>query len=134
MKSLILAAGLVLACLGSAKATAFTVLPSTAGPTAYATVPSSITFVAADAVNGNSFVNTGRDMLIALNSDTNPHSCTVASVADASGRTGDSTKNINAGAYYVWQLFPSLGWQQTDGTIHVTCSDATMKLALIHLP
>jgi hypothetical protein len=134
MKSLILAAGLVLACLGSAKATAFTTVPSTAAPAAYATVPSSITWQAADAVNGNSFTNSGRELLIAWNSDTLAHTVTVASVADASGRTGDSTKNINGGSYYVWQLFPLLGWNQTDGTVHATASDATVKFVVIHLP
>jgi len=134
MKTYLLAALAALALAAPVHATAPTTVASTAAPSGYAVVPASFTFVACDASNGNSFVNTGRQVLIAFNSDASAHSITVASVADSAGRTGDSTKNINAGAYYVFQFFPLNGWNQTDGTIHTTCSDATLKLAVITFP
>ncbi len=134
LKTLIAGLALALCCAGRAHATSFTNLPSTAAPKGYDVVPASFTFVACDAVNGNSFANTGHELLVVLNSDTAAHSVTVASVPDSVGRTGDSTKNINAGAYYVFQFFPATGWVQTDGTVHVTCSDATIKYALLKFP
>lgn len=133
MKRLLIAAALLAALCGRAKA-AYTVVASTNAPNAYDVVPASFTWVASDNVNGNSFTHTGRELLLVWNSDVNPHSITVTSVADVSGRTGDSTKNINGGAYYVFQLFPVSGWRQTDGTIHITSADPTLKLAVIHLP
>lgn len=125
---------LALACAVPARAATFTSIPSTAAPASYDVVPASFSFVACDNVNGNSFTHTGHELLLAFNSDASAHSVTVASVADLMGRTGDSTKNINGSAYYVFQLFPPAGWRQTDGTIHVTCSDATLKLAVIRFP
>lgn len=128
-------AAVVLALLAAAPARAsYTNLPSTAAPTAYATVPSSFSFVACDASNGNSFTNTGHEVLLAYNSDSSAHSVTVTSVPDAIGRSGDSTKNVNGGAYYVFQNFPPTGWRQTDGTIHISCSNALMLFALISFP
>lgn len=133
MKRLIAALFLMTACASAARAT-YTNFNSTAAPGAYDVVPSSITPVACDSSNGNSFTSTGREILVAYNSDTVVHTVTVASVADAFGRTGDTTKNVNGGAYYIFQMFPPAGWRQTDGTIHVTCSDATMKLFAIRFP
>lgn len=134
LKRLLVTAGLLLVCAGAAKATTPTVIGSTTAPAAYDVTPSSITPVAADVSNGNSFTHTGREILIAYNSDTAAHTVTVTSVADATGRTGDTTKNINGGAYYVFQQFPALGWRQTDGTIHFSATDATVKFFVIRLP
>lgn len=129
----ILTMAFLLGFAGKANAS-YTVVVATVAPASYDVVPASFTWTATDAVNGNSFVHTGRQLLLIWNSDTNPHVVTVTSVPDASGRTGDSTKNINGGAYYVFQLFPAAGWRQTDGTIHVTSADPTLKMAVITLP
>lgn len=135
-KKILIGALLALAAAIATPASAtYTVLPSTSAPSSYATAPSSFSWVACDPANGNSFPDTGRELLLVHNTDTAAHSVTVASVADALGRTGDSTKNMNGSSYYVFQFFPPQGWRQTsDGSIHVNCTDATIQYALIYFP
>lgn len=134
MKRYVIAALLALAAAVPAKATGYTNLPSTAAPAGYAIAPASFTWVGCDASNGNSFPNTGRELLLVHNNDSSAHVVTVASVADELGRTGDSTKNINGGSYYVFQFFQPKGWRQSDGTIRVTCADSTIQYALLLFP
>lgn len=132
MKKLLLAALLFLGVQGVARATP-TVIASTSTPSGYATAPSSTSFVASDNVNGNSFVSTGREILVVYNAGSSA-TLTVSSVADASGRTGDLTQVVGAGAYFVTQMFPITGWRQTDGTIHLTTTASTLQIMVIHFP
>ncbi len=134
MKRILMVAAMLLGLSGLAHATSQTVFLSTQAPSSYATVPSSITWVAADVSNGNAFASTGAELLLVWNSDTVAHVFTVTSVADSQGRAGDSTKNINGGSYYVLQVFPASGWRQTDGNIYLTAADATIKFAVIRIP
>jgi hypothetical protein len=92
-----------------------------------------ITMTAADVGNGNSFPFTGREILIVQNSDASGHHFTITSVADDKGRTGDvSSYAIAAGVIAVFN-FRGLqgGWQQSDGTVHISADDATVKFAIL---
>ncbi|HEY0701262.1 MAG TPA: hypothetical protein VGD60_00700 [Candidatus Acidoferrales bacterium] len=92
-----------------------------------------LTMTAADVSNGNSFPFTGREILIAQNTDTGAHHITITSVADDKGRTGDvSSYALAAGAVVAFN-FRGLqgGWQQTDGSVHISADDATVKFAIL---
>lgn len=96
------------------------------------------TFAAGDVVNGNSFVCTGREVLLALNSDpTNPYTFTVTSVDDEKGRAEDITAySLAAGEYAAVGagLTNAKGWKQTSGLIHLAVSNAAIKFAVLRLP
>ncbi len=92
-------------------------------------------FTAADAVNGNSFASTGRELLLVQNSGATPYTVTVSSVADGLKRTGDiAAYSVGAGLTSMLGPFSQPGWQQSDGTVHVTASNAAVKLAVVRLP
>lgn len=130
MKGLIAALFLTLAIPSGAQ----TVIIATAAPSAYSVVPASVTFVTSDNVNGTSFAHTGSEILIVNNTDAASQTVTVKSVADLTGRLGDTTKLMNPGSFYVFQLFPVQGWRQTNGTILINTTSANVKLAVIRLP
>lgn len=133
MKKLLAALMLTLALASVAKAVP-TVIGSTTAPNGFDVAPASFTWTAADNSNGNSFSSTGCEILLVNNTDAAAQTVTATSVPDQVGRTGDSTKLINATSYYVFQKFPVLGWKQSDGTIHLTASSANIKYAVIRLP
>lgn len=93
-------------------------------------------YTAADVANGNSFVSTGREIVLVQNTDSGGHHVSVVSVADAFGRTGDITAYaVAAGLFSVLPyLSGAAGWKQTDGTIHLSADDATVKFAVLRLP
>jgi hypothetical protein len=92
-------------------------------------------FVAADASNFNYFLSTGRELLIAQNTDTNPHTVTVHSQADNFGRTGDITaESIAAGHFHIFGPFAKSYWADSTGNINIDASDATVKFLVIQLP
>lgn len=91
-------------------------------------------FTAPDAVNFNSFVATGRELLLVNNTGTTA-TITVHSVVDPSNRTGDITTYSVAGSTFaVLGPFKLPGWQQADGTIWVDCSAVGVTLAVVRLP
>ena len=96
------------------------------------------TLAAGDAANGNKFACTGKEILIAYNSDgVNPYTITINSVADEKGRSGSITAySLAAGDYIIWTggLTNSKGWRQTDGTITLSVENAAITLAAIRLP
>ena len=93
-------------------------------------------FTACDASNGNSFPITGRDILLVENSDASPHTITISSVADQFGRTQDITAySVGANLFAAFNFRGGvIGFRQTDGTVHLACSDATVKFAVITTP
>lgn len=103
----------------------FLTLPVTAGT-------ADLTLTAADATNFNSAPCTGHEVLLAQGTGT----VTVHSAADALGRTGDVTTYTLSAAPKVSVLgpFPVNGWRQTDGTLHVDASAATVLLGVVQLP
>jgi len=113
-----------------------TVLTPIAVGANYATSGVDLDWTEADTVNHNRFVNTGREILLVDNtsSDT-PVTVTVSSVADPYGRTGDATKVVAAGESAVFQMFPTAGWQQSDGYVYVDCTAVDdVNLAVLRLP
>lgn len=92
-------------------------------------------YTAADAVNGNSFVSTGRELVLVNNSGGSAYTVTFSSVADSVNRTGDiATYSVGAGLFSVFGPFAQNGWKQSDGTVLVTASNAAIKFAVIRLP
>lgn len=114
---------------------ATTVLVKTAMPGPYGTAGVAITWAAADVANGNHFVHTGKEILLARNDDVGPQTVTVTSENDPQGRTGDiTTDSIAASAYATYQKFPVSGWRNTAGNIVIAASDANIFLAVLQLP
>jgi len=112
-----------------------TVLTPSVAPGAYPSAGVAVTEAAADVVNFNSFVSTGKELLVARNTDTNPHTVTINSVADDKGRTGDITaESIAAGAIRIYGPFAKSYWAQSGGSINCQASDVTVKLSVIQLP
>jgi hypothetical protein len=95
-----------------------------------------ITEQAADASNGNKFTLSGHEVLVMHNTDTVAQTVTISSVADNEGRTGDiTTYSIAAGAIAVYSFRGGVGgWQQSDGSVHMLASAATIKFAVLTFP
>ncbi len=91
-----------------------------------------ITFSACDAVNGNSFTATGREVLLVYNSGASAYTFTVNSVADQLNRldTSLTTYSVAASGYAAVQMKNLTGWQSS-GTISMTCSNAAVKFAVV---
>lgn len=96
-----------------------------------------VTFTAADAANDNSFVFTGRELLLVRNVHaTLAKTYTINSSANQKRRTGDITAvSMAAGVYHVLGPFRDKdGWQQTGGVIHLEGEDSSIQFAVIVLP
>jgi len=92
-------------------------------------------FVAADAVNGNSFRATGRELLLVDNPTGGPLNISVTSQpASRTGRSGDITTNpVAAGTVAAFQFFPRDGWE-SGGLISLLAASASLRLAVIRYP
>lgn len=97
-----------------------------------------ITFAAGDAANGNYFTCTGKELLLAYNSDgANPYYITIDSVDDEKGRQEDITEySLAAGDYVAITvgMTNQKGWKQTNGQIYVNVENAAVELAVLRLP
>lgn len=95
-----------------------------------------LTETAADTTNNNEFVLTGREVLLAHNTDTGTHHITITSIADAKGRSGDiATYAITAGKISAYSFRGGTeGWQQADGGVYISADDATVKFTVLQLP
>jgi hypothetical protein len=93
-----------------------------------------ITF-ASDAVNGNLFGCTGKEILLVQNADSGAaHTFTVTSVADALGRSGDiAAYSIPASGFAAIQLNQIAGWKETDGNIYVSVSDSHVMFCVLRI-
>src|SRR2546421_6058206 len=99
-----------------------TTLTKTAAPGPYPNPVASVavTMTAADVANGNQFQPSGRDVLIAQNTDASPRNVTISGANDPFGRLlGLTTDPIAAGATRTYPLFKLPGWIQADGFIYV---------------
>lgn len=93
-----------------------------------------LTFTACDNTNGNSFVSTGREIILAQNTDTSSHTFTVSSVADALGRSDTSLTNYSlpASSTSAIEMKYQTGWIQSAGqTVNLTCSSNLIKYAVV---
>ena len=97
-----------------------------------------LTPVAMDASNGNSFVATGKEVLVFLNSDTATHTVTITSVADNYGRLDTSlttyTVPVAAGGLSgvsAIEMTQLNGWVQSGQVIDLTTSSALIKILVL---
>jgi len=111
-------------------------LTKTNAPGRYATTGANLTLANGDVVNGNQFKSTGKELLVARNTDgVTPYYLSVTSAADPYGRTGDiSQHDLAPGETHVFGPFPVQGWQQSDGNIYVNAENAAIELAVVVLP
>jgi hypothetical protein len=91
-----------------------------------------------DAVNGNSFVATGQEILLFENTDTVTHTVTISSVPDALGRSDVSlttyTVPVAVGGtsgLSAIQMKSLAGWLQAGGVIFLTTNSALIKIVVL---
>lgn len=93
-----------------------------------------ISYVAADIALGNSFILTGREVLLIKSTDAGIQSVVIESSPDSFGREGDLTLSIGIGAYHAIAFMDRSGWVQSGGICHVDATVATIAFAVIRLP
>ena len=109
------------------------------GPFAtYSANAADFTFAAGTVTDGDTFVCTGREILLALNTEAvTARTITVTSVDDETNRSGSiTTYSLAAGEYAAFGvgLTNSKGWMSTAKTIRLTVSNAAVKVAVLRLP
>ena len=89
----------------------------------------------AGVVAGDTFRCTGREILIAHNTDSHGQTITITSQpASRTGRLGHITSAvIPADEVRVFQIFPRDGWE-VGGVVHVAVSDVDVFLAVLRAP
>jgi hypothetical protein len=93
-----------------------------------------LTEVAADIVNKNRVVHTGKEVIVAHNTDVGAVTVTITSVP-VHGRSGDVTAySLGAGEIALFGPYPTTGWRQTDGYLYFEASDVDCKFAVLKLP
>ncbi|MCZ2155740.1 MAG: hypothetical protein LC114_17885 [Bryobacterales bacterium] len=96
------------------------------------------TFAAGTVTDGDTFVCTGRELLLVTNTEVaDAKTITITSVDDEKGRSEDiTTYSLAAGDFAVFGvgLTNAKGWKSTAGTIRITVSAATVKVAVLRLP
>jgi hypothetical protein len=94
-------------------------------------------FVAADQANGNSFVCSGRELILMRNDHvTDAATVTIASAPDPYGRTKDiTTYSLSAGEFAAFWVGKTAGWRQSDGTAHLdVAGPGSIKFAILRIP
>jgi len=102
-------------------------------PAAYGTTPSTPTWNTASGTN-DTFASTGKEIVMLRNDGAGTPTVTIESVDCPHGRQGDSTVALAPDAYAVTQMFPTVGWKGSGGTIQITCADANVKIAVLKIP
>jgi len=96
------------------------------------------TFAAGTVTDGDTFVCTGKEILIVTNTEVAAaKTVTVVSVDDEKGRAEDITAySLAAGDFAVFGvgLTNAQGWKSSAGTIRITVESATVKVAVLKLP
>jgi hypothetical protein len=94
-----------------------------------------LTQLAADTVNKEEVVITGKELVLAQNSDVGAHTVTITSVADNLGRTKDiAAVSLAAGELRIFGPFGLEGWRQSDGFLYFEANHATIKFSVLRLP
>lgn len=94
------------------------------------------TFAAGTITDGDTFVCTGREILLVKNG-TGTNTITITSVADDIGRTGDiTTYSLGTGEFAAFGvgLTNDKGWKSSAGTVRITVSSAEVTVAVLRLP
>ena len=113
-----------------------TTLVKTIAPGAYDDAGAEVVMAAADTVDKNQFLCSGKDLVVAFNSGANPRTVTIDSTDDERGRQEDITAEaIAAGTVRIFGPFEPMGWRQVGtGYIYLEASDADVLLGVIQLP
>jgi hypothetical protein len=93
-------------------------------------------WTAAD-VTGNTFVCTGKELLLMNNTGAAPYTVTIASQPDIKGRSGDIVYTVGVGLFSHWTggMTTEQGWvNETTRIITVTASNIAVKFAVLRLP
>lgn len=92
-------------------------------------------FVACDAINGNSFRATGRELVLVWNQGAAAEVITINSnPASRTGRNGPiTTASIAAGTIEAFQIFPKDGWED-GGLITMAMSSDHLYIAVVRFP
>ena len=97
-----------------------------------------LTPVATDAVNGNSFPATGKEVVLLLNTDTVTHTITITSTADNYGRLDTSlttyTVPVAAGGLSglsVIEMTTLNGWVSAGQLVTMSSSSALVKIVVL---
>jgi len=105
---------------------------------AYILTPAGVTagqldkaFAASDSVNGNSFVSSGKDMLIAYNTDMGAQTFGIQSAPDQFGRFANITYSMAAGAFAAVIITSASIYTQPSGLVLLTSSSANVKFLVI---
>jgi len=118
-------------------ATAVTVQSITAPFGAITAGSADFVFAACDNVNGNSFVCTGREVLVIYNPSAGALTVTITSVDDEKGRSEDITAySLAAADFAVFGigLTNAKGWKSSGGLVVFTGSSADLDYAVLRLP
>lgn len=94
-------------------------------------------FAAADTVNGNSFVCTGRELILIRNDHaSDPATITITSAPDPYGRIKDiEAYSLAAGEFAAFWAGKSIGWRQADGKVWMSVAGpGTIKIAILRIP
>ncbi len=106
----------------------------TSVPASYSGAGVLITYTAADLSSKNSVALSGDEIVLATNTGVADHTVTINSAPDPKGRLKDiTTETLHAGDTHVYQRFPQRGYRQTDGTLHLEASHASVKFAVLKL-
>ena len=96
------------------------------------------TFAAGTLADGDTFVCTGRELLLVTNTEVaDAKTITITSVDDEKGRAEDiTTYSLAAGDFAVFGvgLTNAQGWKSSAGTVRITVSAVTVKVAVLRLP
>lgn len=94
-----------------------------------------LTETAADTVNFNQAVHTGKEIILARNTNVAAQTVTITSAPDALGRIGHITADsVGIGATKIYGPFPTHGWRQVDGFLYFQASNAQVLFTVIRLP
>jgi hypothetical protein len=97
-------------------------------------VADTITFAAGDPGNDNDFTFTGKEIIIAYNSDaTATWDLTLTSIADPFGRLVTLVKEMLPETYAIFEASDLTGWLQAGGKFFLTVENVAIELAVIRL-
>lgn len=89
------------------------------------------TFTTADTSNGNSFLSSGRDLLIMYNSGGSPYTVVISSAPDPDGRFADVTYTIGAGVYSFVEINSSSVFIQATNLVLLLANNAAIQFLVV---
>lgn len=114
-----------------------TALTKVTAPGGYSGAGVAFPLAAGDAVNGNYFEHTGREIIVVKNANASSpgvsRTVTLVSVNDPYGRTEDIAEVLAAGDIKVYGPFPILGWRQTDYRFYINVDSSDLQISVLEL-